>query len=225
METHLHAPGPVEEPLARLLLEDPTRLDTHFADPGGVAAVMPRLVTVSVTATVAHALALAVVGHQLDHHDILARTLELSQAYGLGFFGAQVAALPSAWFYALLAGIRQPAWRVAGEAMRAHATTSMVLLGLLPVWFAGALGATWLDQGHYLPLISMGAGALGLALPFLAGLAGTRALYGAFRRQVAERRRDPEAARSPAPLLLVLAWALLFTTMAPVGVAHFLGGL
>ncbi len=161
--------------------------------------------------------------HQSGGDDLFRSTVAVARAYGLGFFGAQVAALPSAWFYALLAGIRQPAWRVAGEAMRAHATTSMVQIGLLPVYFAAALGLVFLDPGlHGAGRVAVGFGYL---IPFVSGLAGTTAMYRAFTRQLAATRLDPEASRSPAPSLLVFAWSLLFTAMAPLGVAHFYGGL
>ena len=222
METML-SPGRHQDPLVILLLQEPTHLDAQFAEPSTAAAVMPRLITVSLLATGAHALAIGALLHQSAGDDFYWATLAVAKAYGLGFFGAQVAALPSAWFYALLAGIRQPAWRVAAEAMRAHATTSMVQIGLLPVYFAAALGLVFLDPGLFgWGRIAAGAG---YVLPFVSGLAGTTAMYRAFSRQLAVARLDPDASRSPAPSLLVFAWSLLFTAMAPLGVAHFYGGL
>lgn len=201
-------------PLVDLLLREPTALDDAFATAPGAAGVLPRLVYVSMGSLLAYAAVMGLLTlPTAPSFDVPLRVL---YAYGGGFFGAQVAALPSAWFYALLAGIRQPAWRVAAEAMRAHATTSMVLLGVLPVYLAAALGAAVLDPfddgpAHLLYL-------LGFSVPFVAGLAGTFAMYRAFGRLVQQTRQDPDAPRTPTPALLVLAWSALFTTMAPLGV-------
>ena len=232
----LSRPPTVEEPaLVDHLLRDPVALDRRFAEAAGVSVELPRLVGLTVAAFAAYAAAQGLIVTRagaevfpaaLWRMDAWRAGACLFLAYSGGMFGAQVAGLPSAWFYALLAGLRTPANRIVAEAMRAQATSAMVLLGLLPLYLAAGLGlslatgedvgSAFLRNAFFVPV--------GYGLPFLAGLSGTFALYRAFQRMVVTGAR-PESPRTATPGRLVLAWSVLFTGMAPLGVWRILDTL
>lgn len=195
--------------------------------PERAARLLPRLAAISALGLVAYALVQGAVlsvgpsGAQplgLEQASFPVRALALFLAYAAGIFGAQVAALPSAYFYALQAGIRTHAWRIAAEAMRAQATAAVVLLGLLPVYLAAGLGVGLghADSGTTMLVHGM----IGYTLPFVGGLAGTVGLARAFVRIA--RGASSEGSRSPWPVMAVLAWSALFTSLAPLAVARVL---
>lgn len=208
------------------ILRDAPGLDVEAAHPDSAFALLPRLVGLGVTGLVAYSVVQTLLVHLagpdlVPDASVLAVGARIGSAYLFGFFGAQVAGLPSAWFYALLAGIRTDAWRVTVEAMRAQATSAIVLLGLLPVYLAVGVGVTMVDEDA-LEFMVVACG--GYSLPFFAGLWGTAAMYRSFRRLVERERARAEAPRTAMPSLLVLAWAMLFTAMAPLGVFAMMTG-
>ena len=215
--------------LVDLLLRRPEALDAALAGPQTALAMNSRLIPLALGGLLAYG---AVQGLLLTQSRMALWPVDLAAsppalamgavglAYVGGMFGAQVAGLPSAWFYAALAGVRVPAARIAGEALRAQATSALVLLGLLPVYLAAGLGLTALNQGD-LSSVAKGLviGVFGYALPFVAGLAGVISLYRAFGRVL---RAAAGAERAAGPLRLVFLWSVLFTAMAPLGTARLL---
>jgi hypothetical protein len=82
--------------------------------------------------------------------------------------------LPSFYFYGLLAGVKVSWLQVTALIMKGKASTSVLLLGILPIYMAIVLGLSvfqaepsWLRLAFY----------LGLVLPFGAGLWGVRNIY------------------------------------------------
>lgn len=209
-----------------LLIRRRDLMDEAVTDRDAAARLLPRLVGISVVGVAAFSVVqgglltlegAAVWPAGVSETSPLKAMGSVFLAYSAGLFGAQVASLPSAYFYALLAGVKTHGWRVAVEAMRAQATSATVLLGLLPVYFAVALGVAlgFDDLQWFWRNLVIGVG--GYTLPFVAGLGGVVAMLRAFTQLV----RGPQVegvARSPMPVLLVLSWSVLFTAMAPLAV-------
>lgn len=213
------------------LLRRPEEADAACSEARAATAMLPSLAWTAVAGIGVFALvqgSLSQAFHPMDSPGLLrgASVLEAvgleALAYGFGLFGAQIAALPSYWFYALLAGVPMPGWRLAVEATRAQATAAVVLMGLLPVYLAVGLGLGLLLPGpdgapwHW--LVVQGGGHL---LPFVAGLAAPLSLIRGFRRVVSARSVDGKTRAMP--LFLALWCAALFTAMAPLGVMRVLG--
>lgn len=220
------------------LIHPATQTEATWESPREAAETLPRLVGVSFGALLAYALGHAAVIHfssvefmpsALRDQGILRLAGTLFISYAGAFFAANCAALPSFYFFTLLAGMRAPPWRVALDAMRAQATEGVTLLGLLPIYVAAGLGLALIDPvgaQQAGPLEAMLVLLIGYPLPFIAGLAATAALLRSFRRLQATIPADLAAGTTPT--LLALAWAGLFTVLAPMGVIRIflaLGGL
>ena len=210
----------VATPTYDLLLREREEADALCADRDGSAHLLPRFVLTGSAGVAAYAVVQALLLHMLP--DSMAPTpapawtaMFLFVAFEGGFLGSHVAGLPSYYFYALLAGIRTHSWRLVAESMRARATASVVLLGLLPVYLAAGLGLCLLAHApgwqHLATAVVLG---LGYTLPFLAGLAAPVTLLRSFLHM----SREQAGGRRAMPVLLTLAWTALFTVMAPIGV-------
>ena len=221
----LVGPEPLEStvPLIDLLLRHRKQADRQCADPDASARLLPRLTAMAIAGIAAYSLVqgLLLTGGTFpwwsalsDSHPAIAiGAVFLSFEFGL--MGAQIAGLPTFYFHGLLSGLHPHAWRITVESMRARATASVVLLGLLPIYLALSLGLQLMSADAYEVVVSCG-----YALPFVAGLAAPLSLQRAFDamgRQQAEENPN-RTGRRAMPLLLVLAWSALFTAMAPLGV-------
>jgi hypothetical protein len=225
----MNARAPSPPAMLDLLLREKETTDRLCADRDQAAALLPRLLAIGAASIAAWALVhggLLLASQQSILPAALADAppwwtpIVLFCALEGGLMGAQLAGMPSFYFYGLLAGIETHGWRIVAESMRARATAAVVLLGLLPVYLAVGLGlvlvfpdAAW--DARALHSIVLGFG--GTALPFVAGLAAPGSLYRAFRRMLAEGMPPGQTRRRPMPLLLVLAWSALFTALAPLG--------
>ena len=131
----------------------------------------------------------------------------------LAFMGSYVGALciclPSFYFYTQLAGLDASFRLVTAQALRAQATTSVLLLGVLPFYAAYALAAALrVIDGQYVI-------AIGYFLPFAVGILGVRALYRAFEELSLQIPRT-HARRGNFLLRMVLCWAGIYSVVAPV---------
>lgn len=217
-------------PTYDLLLREKEEADALCADPDGSARLLPRFVLTGSAGVAAYAVVQASLLHMLGdralpevagHLPVPLTAAMLFVAFEAGFLGSHVAGLPSYYFYALLAGIRTHSWRLVAESMRARATASVVLLGLLPVYLAGGLGLCLLTDGTYHDLTRVVVLLVGYALPFVAGLAAPATLL----RSVLRLAKEQPGSRRATPILLTLAWTALFTAMAPLGVFRTLAWL
>jgi len=84
--------------------------------------------------------------------------------------------LPSLYFYSLLAGLRMSLTEVVLHTLKAKAVSAVALVGILPIYAALVLGAVVFVNAQ----IVQSALGVGLILPFVAGLWGTRSLYDGF---------------------------------------------
>lgn len=228
---------PVEEPvvvtnersalgLVELLLKDPNRLDALGREEKGQAELIPRFLGIALASYTVFSIALLVILNAAPAgaypHRLLAvpaarwengSALSLLLAYNLGLVGATGICLPSFYFFSLLAGVRMSLLQLTSQIVRCKAASAMVLIGILPIYVAVVLGMivfeasprtleTWLY--------------LGLALPFLAGLEGVRAIYrgvlGMAETLPPERRYRRECFLRR----LTLSWAACYTAVSPV---------
>src|SRR6185436_11899446 len=135
-------------------------------------------------------------------------------SYTIGMVGALGICLPSFYFYGLLAGIRASMLQVTAISLHALATTGIILMGLLPIYVGGilaviVLGAT---DGLVYPFLV----AIGLLLPFLAGLVSLKVMYEGFVDLIRTLPETRMESRAPMVRMLALAWACLYTAVAPV---------
>ncbi len=137
-------------------------------------------------------------------------TLWMPVAFMLSFVGALCVCLPSFYFYTQLAGLDASFRLVTAQALRAQATTAVLLLGVTPFYaalvLAGALGLV--DSTDRIIVA-------GLVIPFVVGLFGMRALYKGFCDlalvlPITHQRRGDFLRR------MVLCWAVVYSAVAPV---------
>lgn len=201
-----------------LLVRDREAAWQACSDPQTSARLLPRLVGLGLLGTAAYATALGALQAMdfTEFHDLTATQhgLRVFTSYAGAFFGANLAALPTFYFHTLVAGVRTHGWRVSVEVMRAQATQAMVMLGVLPMYFAAGVGLLQLGLDQTWEAWR----GFGFVLPFLCGLPGSIYLMQTFFRLARENPPAPPAQRTAAPALLTLAWCSLFAVMAPVGV-------
>jgi len=172
--------------LTELLLKDPDRVDRLAREEDEQPFLIPRFLAVGLTSFSLFALALVLTlgaapatalpwplaGTWSAHPTEAGVALWL--AYALGFTLTTGVCLPSFYFYALLAGVRVSWLQVTAQVMRGQGATALMLMGILPVYLAIALGAIVFGVPAE---ILKGVLTVALLLPFVAGLWGVRAIY------------------------------------------------
>lgn len=137
-------------------------------------------------------------------------TLWMPIAFVLAFVGALCVCLPSFYFYTQLSGLDASFRLVTAQALRAQATTAVLLLGVTPFYAALVLaGALGFIQSTNQVIVA------GLVVPFVVALFGMRALYKGFCDlarvlPLTHQRRGDFLRR------MVLCWAVVYTSVAPV---------
>ena len=138
---------------------------------------------------------------------------KLMAAYSLGLIAATGVALPSLYFYGLLAGVKMSMLDVTIHALKAKATSAVALVGILPIYAALSMGIVIFKASPEMLKASM---LLGLMLPFIAGLWGTHSLYIGFSTlcdtMPAERRERRECFLRR----LVWSWSACYSAIMPV---------
>src|SRR6185436_8028189 len=135
-------------------------------------------------------------------------------SYTIGMVDALGICLPSFYFYGLLSGIRASMLQVTAISLHALATTGIILMGLLPIYVGSILGVIVLGatNGLVYPFLV----AVGLLLPFLAGLTSLKVMYEGFVDLIRTLPETRMESRAPMVRMLALAWACLYTAVAPV---------
>jgi hypothetical protein len=218
--------------LVELMLKDRARLDELLREGPRQAELIPRFLGIALAGFTLYGVAATVVlnaaatappwvpAARWAHHT----AANLILAYDLGLIAAAGVCLPSFYFYGLLAGLRISMLQVTTQTVKCLATTAVVLVGILPLYVAVALGAivfgapsSWLHRTID----------LGLLLPFIAGLWGVRSLYVSFMRLADTMRPDRREARACFLRRLTLAWAACYSVVTPVMIhalwRHFSG--
>jgi hypothetical protein len=197
-----------------LLLRGQPQLSAHFAEQEDLRPTIRRMLLLAVLGLIVHSLAVATAIHFFK-----TPTGWLSggnpfiwapAAFVIAFIGTLLICLPSFWFYTQLAGLDASFRLCTAQALRAQATTSVLLLGVMPLYFAVALSA-----GLKLFVAPSTVIWIGFALPFVVGLFGIRAVYRGFndllgKIPITHPRRGDFISR------MVILWGGLYTTIAPV---------
>jgi hypothetical protein len=137
----------------------------------------------------------------------------LTGAYAFGLVAASGVALPSLYFYCLLAGIRMTMLEVVVHAVKAKSIAAVALVGILPIYVAAAMGVVIFHAGEYWLQLTI---FLGLILPFIAGFWGTASLYQGFSQLCDTMPANRAANRQCFLRRLVLSWAACYSAIMPV---------
>jgi hypothetical protein len=175
--------------LTELLLKDPNRLDRLTRDEARQPLLIPSFLAVGLASFSLFALTLVLtlgaapagalpwpLAERWAAHRT-ASAVALWLAYALGFTMTTGVCLPSFYFYGLLAGVRVSWLQVTAQIMKGQASTAVMLMGVLPVYLAAALGAVVFGAPADVLRAVLYAG---LGLPFAAGLWGVRSIYVGF---------------------------------------------
>src|SRR5947209_6026902 len=173
--------------IAELLLKAPARLDALTRAEGRQAELIPRLLALALAGYALFAAVLVVLflASPAAVPGILGASwtgsagpaLALGLAYPVGLVASTGICLPAFYFFGLLAGVRASALQVTAHVLKGKAATALLLLGVLPIYLAVTLGLRVFAAP---PAALEAALAVGLALPFLAGLWGVRSIYVGF---------------------------------------------
>ena len=175
--------------LVELLLKGPQRLNALLRERRQAADMISRFLAVSLVSLGIFGAALGVLLRlaPVDTLPVFMKQHWASQpyqspvvlaiAYAVGFVLATGVCLPSFYFYALLAGVRMTMLQVTAHIMRGMAATSLMLMGILPIYIAIVLGAVVLRLDSELIRRAVW---LGLLLPFVAGGWGLYSIYEGF---------------------------------------------
>ena len=139
----------------------------------------------------------------------------LTIAYCAGLIAANGICLPSFYFYSLLAGVRTTMVGVVAHALKGMAAGAIALVGILPIYVAGALSAVVFQaSAWHLGFWSLAA----LLLPFIAGIWGAICLYRGFVEL--SDTIAPECRRRRRCFLrrLILAWCGCYTFVTPLAI-------
>ncbi|MEX2186376.1 MAG: hypothetical protein WD875_06270 [Pirellulales bacterium] len=139
--------------------------------------------------------------------------LAIVAAFAVGLIGAIGVCLPSFYFYGLLAGVRTTILHVTTLALKGMAASAIALMGGLPIYFAFVLALVVFDAPH--ALVAMVC-YVGLALPFIAGLWGTRSLYLGFVGLCDTMKPEFRLRRACFLRRLLFSWSACFTAVTPV---------
>jgi hypothetical protein len=210
--------------VAELLLKDPARVDRMTRDEARLVELIPRFLALALTSFSIYSVALAVVLHFVPTAampSIIAEywtggaqaTITLWAAYTVGMIAASGICLPSFYFFGLLAGVRLSFVQTVAHVVKGMGATSVMLVGLLPVYVAVVLGMivfgapdNWLNNTAY----------LGLVLPFIAGLWGVRSIHRGFVTLVDTIPEEQRYSRALFLRRLTFAWAACYTAVTPV---------
>jgi hypothetical protein len=224
--TVVSAPDLTDRSALEALLRAPEALDEALRDGAEQPAWLHRMLLVSLVGLGAHGLLVGAVAQSfIERTDPLAAwlgplpflTVPLAVVAALSL--ALAVSLPSLWFYTQLAGFDVSLRWVAAQATRVQAHTAALLLGVLPIYAAVALGGAvgLVDDANQVVLA-------GLAAPFALGLVSIRALHRSFARQVPVLPAT-HARRGNILLRLVLCWGAIFGAVAPLALFRIGGAL
>ncbi|HEY7152368.1 MAG TPA: hypothetical protein VH575_00270 [Gemmataceae bacterium] len=210
--------------LVELLLKAPAQLDAWTRDPARQGELIPRLLALALASFGLFAAVLvllllyskaAAVPSILEHWNGSAGpAIALGLAYPAGMVAATGVCLPTFYFFGLLAGVRISVLQVTTHVLRGKAATAVFLLGLTPIYLAVTLGLLIFRRDDVLALSS--ALLVGLALPFLAGVWGVRAIYVGFLGLADTLPPERRCRRTCFLRRLTVAWAAVYSAVTPV---------
>jgi hypothetical protein len=137
----------------------------------------------------------------------------LVAAYSLGLVAAVGVCLPSLYFYGLLSAIRMTMLDVVTQSLKAIAVTAIVLIGILPIYAAVAMGVIIFQLPAELRNVVL---EVGLVLPFVAGLVGILTLHVGFAGLADSMPSSKFYGRKCFLRRLVWSWSAIYTAVTPV---------
>jgi len=211
--------------LAELLLKNHRRVDSMVREEDRQASLIPRFLGIAVMSFSVFSLALATLLSLVPAEslpDFLSEAwvrgsgragVSLWLAFTIGLVAATGVCLPSFYFYGLLSGVRITLLQVTAHIMEGMAATSLMLLGLLPIYVAYVLGMIIFHApaASLRPMIYVG-----LALPFIAGLYGVRTIFRGFMQLADTLPPERRCRRSCLLRRLTVACSACYTAVTPV---------
>src|SRR5947209_9477272 len=213
--------------LVDLLLRDPARLDRLNRDPARQRVLLPRFLLLAQAGYLVYSavmllllnlappeaapaqLGLAV--PRAAWHD--GSALGLPVTYATGVVLATCICLPSFYFYSLLAGVHITWAQITCVIIKGTAANAVMLLGILPIYVAVALGLlVFKGPPPALAVVLLA----GLFLPFAAGLWGLWEIYRGIMDLAAALPPAWQCGRRCFLRRLTLSWAAVYTAVAPV---------
>jgi hypothetical protein len=211
--------------LSELLLKRPGRLDELTRDMEQQRELIPRFLAISLASFGLFALVLSFLLWEVPRTALpafltarwsdapLGSAVSLTLAYTVGLVAATGVCLPSFYFYALLAGVKISVLHVTAHIMKGKSATSMLLLGILPIYVAIVMGMIVFNADVKLLTAAL---YLGLLLPFLAGVWGVRSIFQGFMSLADTLPPQRRCARTCFLRRLTLACAACYTAVTPV---------
>jgi hypothetical protein len=209
--------------LAELLLKNRLQVDDLLRDESRQVDLFPRFLVISLASFSAYAWAMVLLLGASPNGSIpdvlkegwsfaVRPVMGLWLAYALGLVAATGICLPSFYFYGLLAGVKISFLQVVTHCLKGQASTAIMLIGILPIYVAIALGMLIFAAPVEVQQVVL---SIGLLLPFMAGLWGVYSIYHGFMRladTLPSRCRDR---RTCFLRRLTLAWAACYTAVTP----------
>ncbi len=207
--------------LVELMLKDQRRLDGLIREESRAPDLIPRLLAIALVGFTIFGIAATLILNLADSLPSWAPRARwsdgtwanLTLAYVLGMVAATGVCLPSFYFYGLLAGVKLSMLQSVAHAVKCLAVTAVVLVGALPIYVAFSLGMIVFSVEAELLRSTI---ALGLALPFVAGLWGVRTLFLGFADLAETLPACRKAERACFLRRLTVAWAACYTAVTPV---------
>jgi hypothetical protein len=211
--------------LAELLLKNNRHVDSMVREVDHQATLIPRFLGIAVTSFTVFSLAFAMLLSRVPAeslpdflkdawvHNPSRAGISLWLAYTFGLVAATGVCLPSFYFYGLLSGVRITLLQVTAHIMEGMAATSLMLMGLLPIYVAYVLGMIVFDApaNSLRPMIYVG-----LSLPFIAGLYGVRTIFRGFMQLADTLPLERRCRRGCFLRRLTLACSACYTAVTPV---------
>jgi len=139
--------------------------------------------------------------------------MALPLAYCVGIVLAACVCLPSFYFFSLLSGVKMSWLQIVSVLGKGMAANAVLLLGILPIYVALVLGllvAKAPDEAMRWALV------FGLVLPFISGMWGLRAIYGAVLDLSRAMPFDWQCRRGCFLRRLIFWWAAVYAAVVPV---------
>lgn len=212
--------------LVELLLKAPARVDELNRDIGRQADLLPRFLFIALAAYLVFSFVLVLVLQvaPLPAPDYAwwrvpparwsdGTALSLPLAYSISIVLAACVCLPTFYFFSLLAGAKLTGLQIVSLLGKGMAANGILLLGILPIYMAIALGMIVL---HSPPTALQAVLLLGLLLPFVSGLWGLHAVYQGLLRLVEPLPAEWQCHRRCFLRRLILSWSAVYAAVLPI---------
>jgi hypothetical protein len=211
--------------LTELLLKSPGQVDSLVREESRQPELIPRFLAIALASFSIFALAMVLLlgmapsgslpefMRESWSQNASRAAISLWLAYTVGLVASTGVCLPSFYFYGLLSGVKITVLQVTTHIIKGMSATSLMLMGLLPIYVAGALGLLVFRVPQEKVEIAF---YFGLTLPFVAGLWGIRSVYLGFMQLADTLPPERRCRRECFLRRLTLACAACYTAVTPV---------